>query len=192
VRYAVVVALQVLNPRQRAALVLHDVCERSLAEVADVLAINANAAKALLHRARAALAEARRRDEVDTPVDAAIVEELARAVEAGALDRVAALLADDAWGIVDGGGIVPVAPGPSLGRDAVMRRFANAWRRLDAAPLAAEVRRLNGEPSVIVRLAADLRIVVAVIHVETRARSIAALRIDRDLRRTARFAGARS
>jgi hypothetical protein len=29
----------------------------------------------------------------------------------------------------------------------------NAWRRLDNVPLAAEVRRLNGEPAVIVRVA---------------------------------------
>jgi RNA polymerase sigma factor (sigma-70 family) len=188
VRYAVVVALQALNPRQRAAIVLHDVCDRSMAEVGAVLELDPNAAKALVHRARVGLAEARRRDDVDVPVDLAVVEQLARAIEAGALDDLAALLAEDAWGVVDGGGIIPVATEPSLGRDAVMRRFHNGWRRLDQVPLTAEIRRLNGEHAVIVRVAASPQIVVAAIHVETRASHIAALRIDRDPRRTAAFA----
>jgi RNA polymerase sigma-70 factor, ECF subfamily len=188
VRYAVVVALQALNPRQRAALVLHDVCDRPIAEVAATLELAPNAAKALLHRARVALADARRHDDVDIPVDRGVVELLARAVEAGALDQIAALLADDAWGVVDGGGVIPVAESPSIGRDAVMRRFVNAWRRLDNVPLAAEVRRLNGEPAVIVRVAETPRVVVAMIHLESRARRITSLRIDRDPRRTAAFA----
>jgi len=188
VRYAVVVALQALTPRQRAALVLHDVCDRPLAEVAEALEVNANAAKALLHRARVALAEARHRDDVDAPVDRGVVEALARAVEAGSLDQISALLAEDAWGVVDGGGVIPVATEPSLGREAVMRRFANAWRRLDNVPLTAEVRRLNGEPALIVRVTAAPHVVIAVMHVESRARQIAGLRIDRDPRRTAAFA----
>ncbi|HUQ06072.1 MAG TPA: sigma-70 family RNA polymerase sigma factor [Kofleriaceae bacterium] len=188
VRYAVVVALQALTPRQRAALVLHDVCDRPIAEVAAILELNPNAAKALLHRARVALAEARHRDDVDTPVDPDVVEALARAVEAGSLEQISALLAEEAWGVVDGGGVIPVLAGPSLGREAVMRRFVNAWRRLDNLSLTAEVRRLNGEPGVIVRVASAPQIVVAIIHVESRARHIAGLRIDRDPRRTAAFA----
>lgn len=188
VRYAVVVALQSLTPRQRATLVLHDVCDRSLGEVAAVLDINANAAKALLHRARVALAAARRRDDVDIPVDREVVEALARAVESGSLEAISALLAEDAWGVVDGGGLVPVPTAPSLGREAVARRFANAWRRLENVPLSAEVRRLNGEPSVIVRVAGSPQAVVAIIHLESRCQQIAALRIDRDPRRTAAFA----
>jgi RNA polymerase sigma-70 factor, ECF subfamily len=187
VRYAVVLALQALTPGQRAALVLHDVCDRTMTEVGEALELTENAAKALVHRARVALVDARRRVDVDIPVDTDVVETLARAIESGSLDRIAALLAEDAWGIVDGGDVVPVAPGPSLGREAVMRRFVNAWRRLDHVPLSAEVRRLNGEHAVIVRLAAATNVVIAVIHVESRAQQIAALRIDRDPRRTVRF-----
>ena len=187
VRYAVVVALQELTPRQRAALILHDVCDRSLDEVAEVLETNANASKALIHRARVALAAARHRDDVDVPVDRVVVERLAQAIEAGSLDTIAALLAGDAWGVVDGGGIIPVVPGPSHGRAAVLRRFANAWRRLGNIPLMAEVRTLNGEPAVIVRVPSTPPLVVAVIHIESRGGQIAALRIDRDPRRTQAF-----
>jgi RNA polymerase sigma-70 factor, ECF subfamily len=188
VRYALVVALQRVSPRQRAALILHDVCDRPLDEIAETLGANVNSTKALLHRARAAVARERHRDDVDVPVDRRLVEALAKAIEAGAVEAISALLAEDAWGIVDGGGVVPVATEPSMGRAAVMRRFANAWRRLDQVPLDAEVRELNGEPAVIVRVRADARIVVAVIHVETRGEAIAALRIDRDPRRTSAYA----
>src|SRR5690349_14107748 len=55
VRLAVVAALQRLAPKQRAVLLLHDVCGLSLAEVAATIGTNANAAKATLHRARATL-----------------------------------------------------------------------------------------------------------------------------------------
>jgi RNA polymerase sigma-70 factor (ECF subfamily) len=187
VRYAVVVALQQVAPRQRAALVLHDVCDRSVTEVAEVLDLNVNAAKQLIHRARVAVAEARRRAIVDIPVDGEIVNAIARAIESGSLDALASLLGEDAWGIVDGGGVVPVAGGPHLGRDAIVRRFINGWRRLDNVPMRAIVHHLNGEPAVIVRVA-SAPIAAAIIQVETRDRTIVSMRVDRDPRRLAAFA----
>jgi RNA polymerase sigma-70 factor (ECF subfamily) len=54
-RFAIRVALQRLTPRQREALILSDVLDCPLAEVAETLSTNPNAAKALLHRARRAL-----------------------------------------------------------------------------------------------------------------------------------------
>jgi RNA polymerase sigma-70 factor (ECF subfamily) len=187
VRYAVVVALQQVAPRQRAALILHDVCDRSVAEVAEVLDLNVNAAKQLIHRARVAVAEARRREAVDIPADSEVVNAIARAIESGSLDALASLLSEDAWGIVDGGDVVPVAGGPHLGRDAIVRRFVNGWRRLDNVPMRAIVHYLNGEPAVIVRVA-SAPIVAAIIQVETRDRAIVSLRVDRDPRRLAAFA----
>lgn len=61
VRFVVRVSLQALPPRQRAALLLHTVLGWPLDEVAAALQLNANATKALLHRARAALAPQDRR-----------------------------------------------------------------------------------------------------------------------------------
>ena len=116
-------------------------------------------------------------------------EAVARAIEAGSLEALESLLAEAAWGVVDGGGIVPVAGGPHLGRDAIMRRFINAWRRLDNVPMVPLVRVLNGEPVVIVRVA-SAPIVVAILQVETREGRIVSLRVDRDPRRLAAFAAA--
>src|SRR5262249_20045386 len=50
VRLAVVAALQRLAPKQRAVLLLHDVCGLPLAEVARTIHTNENAAKSTLHR----------------------------------------------------------------------------------------------------------------------------------------------
>jgi RNA polymerase sigma-70 factor, ECF subfamily len=187
IRYAFIVALQHVAPRQRAALILHDVCDRPLADVAEVLGVNENAVKALIHRARVSLAAVRRRDDVDVPVDTNLVEALARAVESGSLDALAALIAEDAWGVVDGGGVIAVTPEPSFGRDAVMRRFTNGWRRLDNVEMAAQVRARNGEPLVVVGIR-GAPMVVAIIQIETRDGGIVSLRVDRDPRRTATFA----
>jgi RNA polymerase sigma-70 factor, ECF subfamily len=182
VRYAVVVALQKLSPRQRAALVLHYVCDLPLEEVAPALSLNVNATKALLHRARAALARARQRSDVDLPVDAAVVERFARAIEAGSIDTLTELLAEDVWGVADGGGIVQTASKPTFGKRTVARQWANAKRRL-GVPVVTEVRVINGEPAVVIRLASATDVVVAIAHLETRDGRVVALRVNRDPRK---------
>jgi RNA polymerase sigma-70 factor (ECF subfamily) len=179
VRLAVIAALQHLAPKQRAVLLLHDVCGLPLGEVASTIGTNANAAKATLHRARAALARARGRTVVDVPVDAEVVERLARALEARSVDDLARLLADDVWGVVDGGGIVPVATRPTLGARALVRRFANLARRV-TLPVESRVVHLNGEPAVLVTLPTAGQAVFASVHVETHAGRIVAMRVVRD------------
>lgn len=179
VRFAVVVALQRLSPRQRAALLLHDVCDRPLPEVAGTLGTNPNALKALLHRARAALSRARVHTDIDPVADQTVVERLARAIEARSVESLTALLAEDVWGVVDGGGVVRVATKPSFGRRAVSRRFANAHRQLPVE-IACQVRRLNGEPAIVITLPGAEHARFATVHVETRRGLVVALRVVRD------------
>jgi RNA polymerase sigma-70 factor (ECF subfamily) len=184
VRFAIVVALQALSPRQRAVLILHDVCDQSLEEVATLLDTKPNAARAVLHRARRALSAARRHETVDVPVDNAVVEKFASAIEAGDIELLTELLAPDVWGVVDGGGIIPTATKPTFGPRAVSRQWANAKRKLD---LAVSTRRLvlNGEPAIVIHLRQMPAAVVAAVHLETRGGQVVALRINRDPRRTA-------
>ncbi len=190
VRFAVVVALQRLSPRRRAVLVLHDVGDRSAQEIAAALGMSANAVKALLHRARAALAAARVRVDVDRVADAAVVERLARAIESRSVEALTALLTEDAWGVVDGGGVVPVATKPTHGRRAIARRWANAARRLTRAP-SCRVRALNGEAAIVIAALGAARVPFATVHVETRHGLVAALRVVRDPRKLAAHAAAR-
>ena len=182
VRFAVVVALQRLSARQRAALLLHDVLDRPLPEVAEALGTNPNAAKALLSRARAALAHARRHADVDVPADPTVVERLAHAIETRSVEAFTALLAEDVWGLTDGGGVLRVAAKPVFGVRAVSRGFASTNRR-QPLPIAAHVRVLNGERAVVVTVPSADDAVMAAVHIETRAGRIVALRVARDPRR---------
>jgi RNA polymerase sigma-70 factor (ECF subfamily) len=179
VRLAVVAALQHLAPKQRAVLLLHDVCGLPLAEAANTIGTNENAAKATLHRARAALDRARGRITVDVPVDSAMVERLARALESRSVDALAALLADDVWGVVDGGGVVQVAKRPTFGARALLRRFANLTRRVPL-PVECRVVLLNGEPAVLATLPTAGHAVFASVHVETHGGRVVAMRVVRD------------
>jgi len=183
-RFAVVVALQSLPARQRAALILHHVFDRPLAEVADTLGTNANNVKALLARARGTLARARRHTDVDVPVDRAVVDRLVHAIEARSVEAFTALLAEDVWGVTDGGGVIRVAAKPVFGIRAVARGFASVNRR-QPLPVAAQVRVLNGEPAVVVTVPAAGGPPFASVHVETRAGRIVALRVVRDPRKLA-------
>jgi len=185
VRYAIVVALQHLTPRQRSAVILRDICDCPLSEVSATLELNENSAKALLHRARVALADARRRIDVDVPVDVHVVERFASAIAAGSIEQLTELLAEDVWGIVDGGGIVQAAKKPNFGRRAISKQWENGKRRLQGQPVTAEIRRLNGESAIVIRLAAAPDVVIAIVHLETRNGSVVALRVNRDPRRIA-------
>jgi RNA polymerase sigma-70 factor (TIGR02960 family) len=99
VELAFVAGLQRLPPRQAAALVLRDVLGFATGEVAGMLGTSQTAVKGVLQRARAAL----ERDRAGRPPrpGSATEHDLARrfadAFVAADVDRVVALLTDDAW-----------------------------------------------------------------------------------------------
>ncbi len=100
VRLALVAGLQLLAPRQRAALVLCDVLGWPAADTADLLGISAPAVKSLLQRARARLAQAAPRDDdlaEPTDVDARrVLDRYLAAFERSDLAEIERLLGDDA------------------------------------------------------------------------------------------------
>lgn len=95
IELAFITALQTLPPRQTAVLVLCDVLGFGAAEVAAMLDVTPTASKGLLQRARAAMPAA-----VPPPTagaEARLAREFALAFEADDVDRVVALLTDEAW-----------------------------------------------------------------------------------------------
>jgi RNA polymerase sigma-70 factor (ECF subfamily) len=100
VRLALVAAMQLLPPRQRAVLVLRDVLQFSAAEVAEQLDTSATAVNSALQRARAALAEASPQEgTLRKPGDRAVrqtVERYIHAFEAADVNTLVTLLTDDA------------------------------------------------------------------------------------------------
>ena len=98
-RLALVAAMQLLPPRQRAVLVLRDVLEFSASEVAVQLDTTTAAVNSALQRARAALANTGDLGEVTEPDDPrarAVIDRYVQAFEAADVPRLVRLLADDA------------------------------------------------------------------------------------------------
>jgi RNA polymerase sigma-70 factor, ECF subfamily len=98
-RLALVAAMQVLPPRQRAVLVLREVLQFSAAEVAAQLGTTVAGVNSALQRARAALADAGDVGQVTEPDDPEVstaIDRYMRAFEAADVPALVGLLADEA------------------------------------------------------------------------------------------------
>jgi RNA polymerase sigma-70 factor (ECF subfamily) len=117
-----------LSPQQRAAVVLKDVFELSLDEVAEALSTTTGAVKAALHRARGKLIEPSPEEaSVPTP---AVIDAFCAAFNAGDLDRLTALLLDTSAVEVVG---ATTQYGPEAARRTVLYGMLFGSRRMATA-----------------------------------------------------------
>jgi RNA polymerase sigma-70 factor (TIGR02960 family) len=141
---AFVSALQVLPPRQLAALILRDVLGFKAGEVADMLDTTVASVNSALKRARAGVRRLQpssdeRAPAPDSPSERALVADFVRAYESGDVDGLVALLTTDIFVSM------PPIPLEYQGLDAVSRLFAGIFssgRRVDLVPTRA-----NGQPA---------------------------------------------
>jgi RNA polymerase sigma-70 factor (TIGR02960 family) len=142
---AFVTALQLLPPRQRAALILRDVLDFPASEVAGMLDTTEQSVTSALKRARATVSkELPSLDEQPPPPNSAAEQELvARLVEAfdtGDVDGIVALMTEDAWLRM------PPVPLEYQGRELIGEFFATVafrqGRRYRLVPTRA-----NGQPA---------------------------------------------
>lgn len=151
VSYAFLMALESLQPKPRAVLILRDVLDYAAAEVAALLDTTEANVRVLHHRARrqvAAHGATRPLREMAEPTQAALQSLLAcflRQDVAG----LEALLVESVRTITDAGGTYTALPEPLVGRTRVIRFHLETARR--RAPISRfELRQVNGLPALII------------------------------------------
>jgi RNA polymerase sigma-70 factor (TIGR02960 family) len=143
---AFVTALQLLPPRQRAALILRDVLGFRASEAAGILDCTEESVTSALKRARAALqyrcagSADRESPRPGSAGEQALVQRFTEAYEAGDVHELVALLTEDAWLIM------PPVPLQYQGRELAARFWAaTAFRPGRAGRLVPT--RANGQPA---------------------------------------------
>ncbi len=143
---AFVTALQLLPPRQRAALILRDVLGFHTSEAAHILAASEQSVASALKRARTTLArqippsgQREAPPPPDSAVERQIVARLTQAFEAADVEGLVALLTDDAWLAM------PPVPLEYQGRELAARFLTIAFRQGRRYRLVAT--RANGQPA---------------------------------------------
>jgi RNA polymerase sigma-70 factor (TIGR02960 family) len=141
---AFVTALQLLPPRQRAALILRDVLDFRASEAADILAASEQSVESALKRARATLARQLPPAGQQPPLphsraERELVDRLTRAYEAADVYGIVALLTEDAWLTM------PPVPLEYQGHELVARFFTLVFRQGRRYRLVAT--RANGQPA---------------------------------------------
>ncbi|MEE3102014.1 MAG: RNA polymerase sigma factor SigJ, partial [Pseudomonadota bacterium] len=148
VSVALMLALDRLTPLERAAFLLHDVFGAGFAEVAATLGRSEPACRQLASRARTRL-RADRADRADLslpdrarpapppvpdPAAARVADAFFAALRSGDPAGLAAVLAEDAALVTDGGGHARAALNPILGADRIRRFFAGIQAKRGAVP----------------------------------------------------------
>ncbi|MCY1017942.1 sigma-70 family RNA polymerase sigma factor [Pyxidicoccus sp. MSG2] len=152
VSYAFLLALEALAPKQRAVLLLRDVFDYSVREVAEALNMSEVNVKVVHHRARAAMEAYDRARCVPTRAlqerARAALEGFMGALLSGDVAAAEALLSSDVRALTDGGGQVRAAHVPVVGAKRVLT-FLQRLMELRGAPVAFEIQMLNGLPALV-------------------------------------------
>jgi len=120
---ALYVVLERLTPEQRVSVVLHDAFGVPFEDVATVLNTTEAAARQHASRGRRAVAEGGVRHNADLAEQRRVLAAFLAAASTGDVQALAAVLAPDVVAIGDGGGLVPTAPRPVVGAEAVARFY---------------------------------------------------------------------
>jgi len=131
---ALLLALERLTPRERAAFLLGDVFGVPYRQVAETLDIEEAACRKLASRARAKVRDGGSNCVAPSEANRGILAEFDRALETGDTSELSELLAEHVTLVADGGGKVLAALEPLVGRGAVLEFAAQAkdwWSRYD-------------------------------------------------------------
>lgn len=168
---ALLVLLESLSPLERAAFLLHEVFDWTAKEIGKVLDRDDAAVRQLVGRARAHVREGAPRFAPSKEAHQDMLNGFLMTVASGDVNALAALLAENAKVMSDGGGVVKAARKVVHGRMNVAKLILGVLRH--GAPTAMEVREINGWPSVVWKLGDAM----GVLSIETDGREITAIHL---------------
>jgi RNA polymerase sigma-70 factor (ECF subfamily) len=151
VSVAFLLALERLSPLERAVFLLHDVFDQDYGQIALTLDRSEAACRQLAARGREHVRAARPRFTVAEDQARRITGAFLAAAATGDVAGLAALLAEDAVLLTDGGGKRSAALNPIFGRDKIMR-FVIGIMKKGAFPAGTrfEPARINGLPGLVI------------------------------------------
>ncbi len=159
---AFLVLLEQLAPVERAVFLLRDIFEYDYAEIATILGKSEAACRQSYSRAKKHLATHRPRFSAPAATHQQMLTAFVGAVQAGDMETLTDLLAEDVTLWADGGGKVRgAATHPLVGRDRVARFSVGSTRRFVPEGSWIELTELNRQPALVLRSAADGRALVA-------------------------------
>jgi RNA polymerase sigma-70 factor (TIGR02957 family) len=181
VSIAMLTVLETLTPAERAVFVLREVFDVPYEEIAEAVGKTPAAVRQTAHRARDHVAARRPRMEVGPREQREVVERFLAALGSGEIEALLEVLAPDVVVVADGGGLVPAAPRPIKGAEAVARFFAGLKRV--AGEAVAATFPLNGAVGARVDLAGQLDTAMAFVVEGGRISRVYAIRNPRKLAR---------
>ena len=151
---AFLVMLERLTPLERAAFLLREVFGYEYSEIAAIVDRSDENSRQLVTRAKKHLEASRPRFDPDEALRDELLERFLAAAEAGDLEGLEQLLADDAALYSDGGGKVVAARKPLFGAARIARVVAKiAQKHRRRGGLDARLVKVNGQPGRILRTA---------------------------------------
>ena len=158
VTLAVLTLMERLSPVERAAYVLREAFAYSHAEIAETLGTSESVSQQHVSRARRRIAAARNGTDIDHAAARRIVEAFVDAASSGRIERLVALLTDDATGTSDGAGglakklIRYSTPARLAGAVQAGFKSSEARRRLAGGSPSIHAAVVNGCPAMLVTL----------------------------------------
>ena len=164
--FAVLAVLERLGPVERAVFLLREVFVMDYADIAAIVERDEAACRQILHRARARIADGRPRSQTDATRDAALLDTFFAALEAGDVDALVGVLADDVAFYADGGGKAPAVRHPLHGAVTVARFLAGLVRRGERMHVRMDRTSMNGDAALRVSGPDGATLSLLMVHVD--------------------------
>ena len=140
--------LEALSPPERAVFLLHEIFDYPFSEIGMMLSKSPATCRQIFHRARQALQDKRARFESEPQRQRQLLLSFLSASQAGNMEAMTNLLAQDAVSWSDGGGNVQTNLKPIYGQQAVARFWLSVTRK-NQQPLTETLAEINDSPAIL-------------------------------------------